>query len=83
MQEKTNYGKIIAITIAVITATTTIAYVLYRLARNFFTFCSAYVEGEDEEFLELDEMEEEMCEEEDVNLFDDEENEGEEAPIEE
>ena len=72
MQEKTNYGKIIAVTLAVITATTTIAYVLYRLARNLFTFCSSYEEAEDEEFLDFDEMEE-ISEDEDVNLFDEEE----------
>ena len=78
MQEKTNYGKIIAITIAVITATTTIAYVLYRLARNLLTFCSSYREDEEDGFLDFDEMEE-LCEDEDVNLFDEEE----EVPAEE
>jgi hypothetical protein len=78
MQEKTNYGKIIAVTLAVITATTTIAYVLYRLARNLFTFCSAYQEEEEGGFLDFDEMEE-LSEDEDVNLFDEEE----ETPAEE
>ena len=80
MQEKTNYGKIIAVTIAVITAATTIAYVLYRLTRNLLTFCSAYREDEEEEFLDFDEMEE-LCEDEDVNLFDEETEE--EAPAQE
>ncbi|MBE6595528.1 MAG: hypothetical protein E7644_06995 [Ruminococcaceae bacterium] len=75
MQGKTNYGKIIAITIAIITATTAIAYVLYRLTRNLLTFCSSY-EDDEEDLLDLDEMEEELFEEEDVNLFD----EVEEAP---
>jgi len=53
MQGKTNYGKIIAITIAIITATTAIAYVLYRLTRNLLTFCSSY-EDDEEDLLDLD-----------------------------
>ena len=47
MQEKnTNYGKIIAITLAVISAGSAIAYVIYRLCRNFFKFCDSYREDE-------------------------------------
>lgn len=76
MQEKTNYGKIIAITIAIITATTAIAYVLYRLTRNLLAFCSSYEEDGEDDFLDFDEMEE-LSEDEDVNLFD----EDEEAPV--
>ena len=60
-EKKTNYGKIIAITIAVISAATTIAYVIYRLCRNFFTFCDSYREDEiedaDFDFDEIDEDE--------------------------
>ena len=46
MEKRTNYGKIIAITLAVISAASAIAYVIYRLARNFFTFCDSYQEEE-------------------------------------
>lgn len=65
MEEKTNYGKIIAITLAVITSATAIAFVLYRLFRNLITFCNTYVnpdEAYDE--LDLDELEELMDEDE-------------------
>lgn len=59
MEKKTNYGKIIAITIAVITAASAIAYVIYRLARKFFGFCE---ECQDDELptdgVEFDEIEE-------------------------
>ncbi len=63
MQEKTNYGKIIAITLAVISAASAICYVIYRLCRNFFTFCDAFhsddfIEDEEIAFDELDEAEE-------------------------
>ena len=60
-ENKTNYGKIIAITIAVISAASTIAYVIYRLCRSFFTFCDSYREDEladaDFDFDEIDEDE--------------------------
>ena len=59
MEKKTNYGKIIAITLAVIAAASAIAYVIYRLARKFFGFCE---ECQDDEMLTdgtlLDEIEE-------------------------
>ena len=59
MQEnKTNYGKIIAITLAVISAASAIAYVIYRLCRSFFAFCDSYQEDEledvDFDFDEID-----------------------------
>lgn len=62
MEEKnTNYGKIIAITLAVVAAASAIAYVIYRLCRNFFTFCDSYREDEiedtDFDFDEIDEDE--------------------------
>ena len=67
MEKKTNYGKIIAITIAVISAASAIAYVIYRLARNFFTFCDSYYE-DDIEAADLD-MDEVLGEDEDDLLF--------------
>ena len=62
MQEKkTNYGKIVAMTLAVISAGSAIAYVIYRLCRNFFKFCDSYRENEiedaDFDFDEIDEDE--------------------------
>ena len=61
MKEKNNYGKIIAITLAVISAATAIAYVIYRLCRNFFAFCDSYraddIEDADFDFDEIDEDE--------------------------
>ena len=62
MQEKkTNYGKIVAITLAVISAGSASAYVIYRLCRNFFKFCDSYRENEiedaDFDFDEIDEDE--------------------------
>ena len=62
MQEKkTNYGKIVAITLAVISAGSAIAYVIYRQCRNFFKFCDSYRENEiedaDFDFDEIDEDE--------------------------
>ena len=60
-ENKTNYGQIIAITIAVISAASTVAYVVYRLCRSFFTFCDSYREDEladaDFDFDEIDEDE--------------------------
>ena len=65
MEKKTNYGKIVAVTLAVITAASTIAYVIYRLARNFFTFCDTYSEDDFEiEDFDTDDLPEE--EEEDL-----------------
>ncbi len=63
MNEKTNYGKIIAITLAVITSACTIAFVIYRLFRNLIKFCNTYTVSEAEEPVsDLCEMEEEICE---------------------
>jgi hypothetical protein len=60
MEHKTNYGKIIAITLAVISAASAIAYVIYRLCRNFFAFCDTYGEDElaEDELFDIDELEE-------------------------
>ncbi|MBR6726683.1 MAG: hypothetical protein IKM08_00685 [Clostridia bacterium] len=61
MKEKNNYGKIVAITLAVISAATAIAYVIYRLCRNFFTFCDAYRADEiDDVDFDFDELDEDM-----------------------
>ena len=56
-ENKTNYGKIIAVTLAVISAASAIAYVIYRLCRSFFAFCDSYYEDEleDVDFDEIDE----------------------------
>ena len=60
-ENKTNYGKIIAVTLAVISAASAIAFVIYRLCRSFFTFCDSYREDEIEDndfrFDEIDEDE--------------------------
>jgi len=50
MKKETDYGKIIAITLAIITAASTIAYVIFRLSRAFFAFCHAYGEPQLEEW---------------------------------
>ncbi|MBQ3056913.1 MAG: hypothetical protein IJC95_05455 [Clostridia bacterium] len=60
MSEKTNYGKIIAITLSVITAAAAIAFVVYRLIRNLITFCTVYDDPEEvEDCVDFDEIEEE------------------------
>lgn len=84
MQEKntTNYGKIVAITLAVISAASAIAYVIYRLCRNFFKFCDSYREDEIEEAdFDFDEIDE--AELDDNFLIVDEDEATEEAPVEE
>ena len=59
MEQKTNYGKIIAITLSVIAAASAIAFVLYRLLRNLITFCTVYDDPEDrEDCLDFDEADE-------------------------
>jgi hypothetical protein len=64
MEKKTNYGKIIAITLAVIAAASAIAYVIYRLARKFFGFCEECQEDElpadDALFEEIEEDDEDL-----------------------
>ena len=82
MSEKTNYGKIIAITLAVITSACTIAFVIYRLFRNLITFCNTYTVPEKDEELALDEVEEILCDEE-CDETCEETPEDEEAPAEE
>lgn len=60
MSEKTNYGKIIAITLSVITAAVAIAFVVYRLVRNLITFCTVYDDPDEvEDCIDFDEIEEE------------------------
>ena len=80
-ENKTNYGKIIAITIAVISAASAIAYVVYRLCRSFFTFCDSYREDElaDADF-DFDEIDEDEID--DLLILDEEEAESDDAPAE-
>lgn len=74
-ENKTNYGKIIAVTIAVISAASAIAYVIYRLCRNFFTFCDSYREDEiDDADFDFDEIDEDEIDE-DLLILDEEEDE--------
>lgn len=78
-ENKTNYGKIIAITIAVISAASTIAYVIYRLCRSFFTFCDSYREDElDDADFDFDEIDEDEVD--DLLILDEEEAETDAAP---
>lgn len=78
MQEKNNYGKIIAITLSVITAASAIAFVLYRLVRGLLMFYADYDRDEEPEddalFFDEDEEADELLffgeeGEEDVLLF--------------
>ena len=52
MEKKTNYGKIIAITIAVVAAFTAIALVIYKLFVKDLAKCYCCEDGCDEDFLE-------------------------------
>ena len=63
-EERTNYGKIIAITLAVIAATASIAFVMYKLCHRLVAFCHAYHELDEEPLdIELDELDENVtCE---------------------
>ncbi len=69
MNQKTNYGKIIAITLAVITSACSIAFVVYKLCRSLISFCNSYTHPEDElcelDLCELEEECDEDCDEED------------------
>ena len=58
MKNNTNYGKIIAITLSVVTSACAIAFVIYRLFRNLIEFCNTYQVEEDDEldFAELEEF---------------------------
>ena len=59
MKNKTNYGKIIAITLSIVSSACVIAFVIYRLFRNLIEFCNTYQLPEEEEldFIELEEVE--------------------------
>jgi hypothetical protein len=80
MKNENNYGKIIAITLSIITCASAIAFVIYRLFRNLIEFCNTYEIPEMEEFDELDfsDLEEEPEEELIIECTPDEE-----APVEE
>ena len=74
-ENKTNYGKIIAVTLAVISAASAIAYVIYRLCRSFFTFCDSYREDEiDDADFDFDEIDDDEIDE-DLLILDEEETE--------
>ena len=76
MKNNTNYGKIIAITLSIVTSACAIAFVIYRLFRNLIEFCNTYEIPEEEELDELDfvELEEEPEEEIVVELVPDDES---------
>ena len=65
MKNENNYGKIIAITLSIITCASAIAFVIYRLFRNLIEFCNTYEISEPEEWddPELSEWDEEPEEE--------------------
>ena len=68
MKNTTNYGKIIAITLSVVTSACAIAFVIYRLFRNLIEFCNTYEVPQDDD-LDLCELEEEdYCDEEDEEI---------------
>ena len=85
MEEKnTNYGKIVAITLAVVAAASAIAYVIYRLCRNFFTFCDSYREDEIEDTdFDFDEIDEDELDDNFLILDDEDDAKEAEAPAEE
>ena len=68
-KKKTNYGKIIAVTVAVVTAASAIAYVIYKLVKKYTSElvldCDDFLDECDECDLVLDDAEEccEACEE--------------------
>ncbi len=62
MKNTTNYGKIIAITLSVVTSACAIAFVIYRLFRNLIEFCNTYEIPEEDE-LDFAELEEECFDE--------------------
>ena len=62
MKNTTNYGKIIAITLSVVTSACAIAFVIYRLFRNLIEFCNTYEIPEEEE-LDFAELEEDCSDE--------------------
>ena len=59
MNEKTNYGRIIAIMLSVITAAAAVAFIVYRLLRNLIAFCAVYDEpASTDDPLSFDEIDE-------------------------
>lgn len=60
MEKKTNYGKIIAITLAVITAASAIAFVIYKLFVKDLAKCYCCEEC-DEDFLEENDSDDCEC----------------------
>ena len=65
-KKKTNYGKIIAVTVAVVTAASAIAYVIYRLVKKYTSElvldCDDFLDECDECDLVLEDDAEECCE---------------------
>ena len=67
-RKKTNYGKIIAVTVAVVAAASAIAFVVYKLVKKYTSElvldCDDFLDECDECDLVLDDSEEcEVCEE--------------------
>ena len=61
-ENNTNYGKIIAITLAIIASAAAIGFVLARAMRSVIAFCKTYTEKDEElccDELELSELDEE------------------------
>ena len=60
-ENKTNYGKIIAVTLAIVAAASAISILIYQLVRRFMTFVKAFKnEIPEEDPTGFDELEEEM-----------------------
>ena len=60
-ENKTNYGKIIAVTLAIVAAASAISILIYQLVRRFMTFVRAFKnEIPEENPTGFDELEEEM-----------------------
>ena len=64
MKNENNYGKIIAITLSVITCATAIAFIFYRLFRNMMQFFNAYQLEDEDLDLDIAELDEELFEDE-------------------
>ena len=67
-RKKTNYGKIIAVTVAVVAAASAIAFVIYKLIKKYTSDlildCDDFIDECDECDLVLDDADEcEVCEE--------------------
>ncbi|MBR2387670.1 MAG: hypothetical protein IKB02_02770 [Clostridia bacterium] len=69
-KKKTNYGKIIAITVAVVAAASAIAFVIYKLVKKYTSElvldCDDFLDECDECDLVLDECDCEECAEEEA-----------------